>query len=86
MWPRYESAFCPKRHLSRLSFRFSSQHICYTVCSRSSCSSLVVPDTSMSSAYVWTPGMSEKNSVTEIIPNGSLRYLYRPNGIAMAVR
>ena len=94
MWPRYGSSVLPKRHLSRLSLKFSSRHLCKTNFSRSSCSSRVVPDTSMSSTYVCTPGMSEKASVTirwktsgaELIPNGSLRYLYRPNGVAMVVR
>jgi hypothetical protein len=64
----------------------SSKFICRT---RQSCCSSFSPHTRISSTIHSTPGRSENISRTvlqntsgaELIPNGSLQYRYRPNGV-----
>ena len=69
--------------------KFICRHL-WNICrTRQSCCSSFSPHTRISSTIHSTPGRSENISFTvlqntsgaELIPNGSLQYRYRPNGV-----
>ena len=81
IYPIYDSSFVSL-------FRFNSRVLCSTFRNLVLGSSIVLPHAKISSTMTGTPSISSSacdirlwnTSGAELIPNGSLRYLYRPNG------
>ena len=85
MCPIYDSSFVSIPDLSLFSLRFNSRVLCSTFSNLVLGSPIVLPHTKISSTMTGTPSISSSACVirlwntsgAELIPNGSLRYLYR---------
>ena len=90
----YVTWVTPNLHFSLLSVRLTCSHLCNTALRCSSCSSFVIPLTSMSSISVSTPGRTLNTwhicfwntSYADLIPKDIRWKQYLPKGLLNVVR